>query len=326
MVVALLAAWQLAPVLLLAFVGALGAIFVHALSDPVAARLHLPRGLAAGLTILVLLVLAIVGGWFLGGRLGDELQQLGDTLPRVVHNLQQTVALPQPLDALWQQGLGQLQASATALIQRTAEAALGFGAAILFIAFFAIYTAINPGPYRRGLLWLLPPAWRAEAEIVLHDIVHGLRYWMLGQLVSMASVSVLIWIGLALLGIPQALGLALIAGAFELVPVLGPWLSAVPGVLIGLNAGTAAAVHVALMYLVVQQLESNVIVPLAERWAIRLPAGLVLFAIAAGGVLFGLLGVLLATPLTLVVVILVQDLWMQPHEGDNESTTGPGPI
>ncbi len=109
------------------------------------------------------------------------------------------------------------------------------------------------------------------------------------------------------------------------MPVIGPIVAAIPGVLVAFTATPQTAAYAAGVYLVVQQIEGNVILPLAERWAVALPAAVGLFAIAAFGSLFGFLGVLFAGPLAVVVMRLVNHLYVRegleggPHREAGES-------
>ncbi len=134
--------------------------------------------------------------------------------------------------------------------------------------------------------------------------------WTLGQFISMAAVGVLTSVSLWLLDVPLAPLLGLISGLLEFVPVLGPWLAAVPAGLVALSVSPMTALWALLAYASVQQLESWVLTPLAERYAVALPSAVSLFAIAAFGWLFGLAGVLFATPLALVLTVGIRMLYV----------------
>jgi predicted PurR-regulated permease PerM len=124
----------------------------------------------------------------------------------------------------------------------------------------------------------------------------------------MLTIGVASAIGLALLGVPLALALGLIAGLLEFVPFFGPIASGTVAVLVAFAQGPTQALYVALLFLVLQQVEGNVLVPLVQRWAVDLPPVLSLASVMVFGTLFGPLGVVLGTPLAVVMMVLVQRL------------------
>jgi predicted PurR-regulated permease PerM len=128
----------------------------------------------------------------------------------------------------------------------------------------------------------------------------------------MATVGIVIGIALELVGVRLALPLGILAALLEFVPVVGPIVSLTIGVLVSLAQGPDIALYAGIVYAVVLFVEGNVIIPLAQKWAVSLPPALGLVAIAVFGVLFGLIGVLFAMPLVVVVVALVQELYVQP--------------
>jgi predicted PurR-regulated permease PerM len=144
----------------------------------------------------------------------------------------------------------------------------------------------------------------------------ALRWWLLGRFASMGIVFVLTWIGLALLGVPLPFLLALIAGLFSFVPTFGPVASAVPAVLVGLSAGLQQALWVALLYLAVQMVESYGITPLIQRRTVRIPPALLVVFQLIMAVLAGVLGVLLATPILVVLMVLVGMLYVEDRLGE----------
>jgi predicted PurR-regulated permease PerM len=194
----------------------------------------------------------------------------------------------------------------------TGAFAEGFGllANLLFILFTALFLAVDPQRYRSSLVQLVPPQGRPRARQVIDQVIDGLKMWLLGRVVSMVLIAIVITIGLHLLGVPLALALGVLTGLFEFIPVVGPLLSAVPAILMGFTVGPMMALYVAVFYLIVQQLEGNVLTPIVQMKTASLPPVLTLTAVVAMGLLFGPLGVLVATPLALVIMILVQELYI----------------
>jgi predicted PurR-regulated permease PerM len=132
--------------------------------------------------------------------------------------------------------------------------------------------------------------------------------WMQGQLITSAAVAVMVYIGLLIIGLPQALLLAVLAGVFDLIPIFGPIIASIPAIFIAfVHGGTSTALIVAAIYLVVQQIESNGIYPLVHNKLIGVPPMISIPAVVIGGELAGFLGVVIAMPIAAVLMELVSD-------------------
>jgi predicted PurR-regulated permease PerM len=127
-------------------------------------------------------------------------------------------------------------------------------------------------------------------------------------------------VGLSLLGMPFALTLAFLAFLLEFIPIVGPFLSSVPGILIAFTQGWTQVVAVTLFYLVVQQLEGNLITPLIQHRIVHLPPALTLISVLIMGTFFGFVGLLVATPLLAVVMVLVKMLYLNDTLGQKVET------
>lgn len=189
------------------------------------------------------------------------------------------------------------------LAPTAARQAMVFGGALLHLAtIFAIallFTTVKEQG-REVLLSIVTPEHRQRTQEVSALIGRRLRRFVIGELISMSIIGVATYIGLVLLGVPYPLLLAFIAFGLELLPVLGPWLSAVPAVALALTESVEMAIAVAIFYLVLQQVESNVIMPLVQRHQTEMPAFLVLSAVLLGGAAMGILGILVALPIAVV--------------------------
>lgn len=133
--------------------------------------------------------------------------------------------------------------------------------------------------------------------------------WMQGQIFLGVLVMVLVYLGLLIIGVPHALLLAVLAGLFELIPLFGPILAAIPAIFVAYGAlGMPTALIVALLYLVIQQFENHIIYPLVVKKVIGMPPIISIMALVIGGQLAGFLGILISVPVAAVVMELLSDL------------------
>jgi len=146
-----------------------------------------------------------------------------------------------------------------------------------------------------------------KAKKILRLIEDRLGVWLRSQVMLSITIGVLIYIGLVILGVEFALPLAIIAGLLEVVPVIGPIISAIPAVLISLTVSPVLALLVAGLYLAVQQIEGHVIVPQVMKRVVGLNPLLVILAISVGGRLLGIGGALLAVPIAVVIQLVLQE-------------------
>lgn len=305
-------AWALADVLMLMFGGVLLATALRALSDPLSVHSPLSSRLALLVVVVALAGLLAAVLWVSGAQIASQLQQLTQVLPGAVESMRRWLDAS-PLGAtvvnLAQRGFEGARGTVSG-IARFASATFGALANVLLILFLGLYLAVEPSLYRRGVLHLVPIAARERTGIALDASGRALKKWLLGQLIAMVSIGVITGIGLWLLGVPLALSLALIAGVTEFIPFIGPILGAIPGVLVAFTVGGAMPLYVIVLYLIIQQVEGNVLMPIVQKWAVALPPALGLLGVVIFGLLFGMLGVLFATPLMVVVMVLVQKLYV----------------
>jgi len=173
----------------------------------------------------------------------------------------------------------------------------------------------------------LPPAWRFDTWVVLRSIERVFGQWVRAQVILGLAVGIFTFIGLLILSTfvdpifgRYAVLLAVIAGILELVPVIGPIISAIPAVLIGATAGIESAVAALILYTLVQQVENNFLVPKIQGDATDLHPAAVIFAIVIGGALAGLLGAILALPITAAMRDVVRYLFRRLSPEDPDAT------
>jgi predicted PurR-regulated permease PerM len=198
-------------------------------------------------------------------------------------------------------------------------AALG---SLLLVTFVAIYVALDPRTYRRGILHLVPHRGRAKAIEVMDATGVTLRRWLVAQLVGMVIIGALTTVALLLLDVRAAVALGIIAGILEFVPYFGPILSAVPAIAMGFLDGPEKALWVALAYLVIQQLEGNVVTPLLMKEGLDLPPALTIIGQAVMALAFGFVGLVIAMPLLGAVMVPIKLLYVQDVVGDEVEMPG----
>jgi predicted PurR-regulated permease PerM len=288
------------------------ATVLRAAAEPIQGMTHLSERWSVVVAVVLLLILFALLSWLFGAQTARQFAELRDRLPEAVSKLQEWLqgsATGRAIVDGVKQALGNGDAAANFGV--AAGAALGGLGNLLLILFAGIYFALDPRLYRNGALRLLPPSRRAQVGSALDDAGISLKKWLVAQLIVMLAVGVLTGTGLALLGVPLALSLGLLIGILEFVPVLGPIVAAVPGVLLAFAKGPETAVYALAIYVAVQQVESNLLTPLIQRWAVELPPVVALLSIVACGLLFGVMGVLFATPMAVVGMVLVRRLYVE---------------
>lgn len=198
----------------------------------------------------------------------------------------------------------------------TITTVFGSVANVVLMLTMAIFFALDGPSYRDGALKLVPIPFRPSARFISDELDVSLGRWMAGQAVDMAAVALMTGLGLWLLGMPLAMVLGLIAGLTNVIPYVGPFLSGTPAVLFALTQGYDMAIYVLLLFVFVQQFEGNVLMPMIQKYASDLPPVLSVMGIVAFGGMFGFAGILLATPLVLVLIVLVKRVYIEGILGD----------
>ncbi len=148
----------------------------------------------------------------------------------------------------------------------------------------------------------------------LKDVESRLGAWVNGQILLMAIVGVAVYFGLTLLHVDFALPLAIIAGVLEIVPMIGPIVSAIPAILVALTISPLLALFVVALYFIVQQVENNILVPLVLKKSVGLSPIITIFALMVGGRLAGIVGAVLAVPIVLVLQVVIRALLFPPSK------------
>lgn len=317
----------LSRVLLVVFAGVLMAVGLGGGADILRRRTFLerPGALTVVITIVVLVPFLFSGiaGPPLTGQINDLLIQLPEAATRFQERLaaqewtRRLLADPNTARDLMPSPK-EVMGGVTSAFSRT----LGVVANVFVILFIGIYGAAAPGAYVSGIAHLTPKRHRERAHEVIDALSHALRWWLVGRLTMMSVVGVLTTVGLWIAGIPTPLALGLLAALLSFVPYVGPILSFIPAVLVALMVSLTKVLYVVIVFGIVQTLESYVITPLVQQRAVSLPPVILITAQIAMGVLAGATGVLLAAPLAIVVIVLLQMLYVEDVLGDSIEILG----
>jgi predicted PurR-regulated permease PerM len=300
------ALWYLAPLLLLIFGAILIAIALRTLARPIAA-LGVPDRASVALVLIAAIALATAFGVLFGAELASQSARI---------NAQFSSGLRQWVDALNLQSFEELLKGfdLPAVIPRFLSWGVTLGQAVLgavLVIVGGIYIALNPSPYRDGLVKLVPEQYRANADATIGDISEALQLWLRGMLAAMILVGTLTAIGLSIAGVPSPIVLGTLSGLANFVPYIGSIAAAVLILTVAAAQDWQTMLWAAAVMFIVQQIESNVITPLVVGGAVHILPATGLFAVVAMAMLFGPLGVLFAFPLTVVTDIAVRRLYVR---------------
>jgi predicted PurR-regulated permease PerM len=326
----LLLAWRLSDVLLLLFGAVILAVALGAVAAPLQHRLHLSQRVAVGVTVTLTFIVVTAGSWLVGDQLVEQANDLRERLPAALDQLgawASNFRIGVALQEVWKGA--NTEDVPWASVANAATSTLGAIGSMGLLLVVGVYLAADPTLYRLGLVRLVPLAYRDRIDGALLASGGALRRWLLGQGVSMLFVGSATAIGLALLGVPLALTVGLIAGVLAFVPFFGPIASGLLAVLLAFTQAPTQALYVLGLCVAIQQVEGNLLMPWVQRWAVELPPVLGITAAVIFGLLFGLPGVILATPLMVVAMVLVQTLYvegmLEAEEGGSAETRRSAP-
>ena len=313
--------WQVvSPILHTLVLFGLAAVLAFALSGPV--DMLTPRvgnRILAIVAVYLLVGVLVVGGIILiAGPFVRQASDLASALPQYANDLQ--ARAPEVQTTLGQYGiqtdLDQLKAQAASAVEQGGTDVLknlvgtlaevgGMILDIVLALVISLYLLVDGPRFGERSLAIIPPQHRAKALFLQDNVSRVLGGYLRGQLTLALIIGLLAGVGTALLGLPYAVVLGVLAGLFELVPMFGPILSVIPAVLVALFMPFPTVVWVLLFFLAIQQLENNVLAPRISGHAVGLhPLG-AMFALLAGFQLAGLLGGLFAVPLAGVLWVLL---------------------
>jgi predicted PurR-regulated permease PerM len=318
-VVASLLVWKLAGALLLLFSAILLAAALSAIADGLRKLAPIPTRVAV--LLAALLMIGVLGGVLalFGWRILVQYEEILGKARESLRALMTYTRAQSWGDALLKQANGARISDATDTLAPILGSVVSGAAryltyaAIVFVC--GIFLALNPTRYRDGALLLVPESHSAEASAFLMRSADILKRWLVSRLIVMVALGVLVSIGLTVLRISGAVTLGLTGGLLTFIPFLGALMAAVPAVLVAFTVSPLKALLTGLMFWGAHFIEGTFITPLVQDESVDLPPVLTIFSTLAFTVIFGPSGVLLASPLVLVIITAIQVFYLEGHLG-----------
>jgi predicted PurR-regulated permease PerM len=329
---ALLLAYRfLAAVVAVVLLLATGLLVAVALSAPVEMlyRRRVPRPVSVAVIVVLIAAGLCLGGYLLYPTLASQASQLASSLPDALSQLVERLREVARGLGIRLSGGGDVSPRTLARVgRRLLGGALmlfsglaAFLTGLIVVLFVPLYLTAMPEPVTDWVVRLFPPKSRGTARGVLSEARTRLLGWLGGRLFSVCVVGILSTVALNLIGVPAALFLGVFSGLVAFVPIVGSIAGAVPPLILAFAGDPMDALWVLLAYLAIQQIESNLLTPLVMQKAVSLHPVVVIASVTAASAAFGVLGALLAVPASVVVGLLVEELWFRRLE-DDPSTGG----
>lgn len=290
-------------------------------------RLGLPDGVSVGIAVLSLLAILAALGWMFGDLVAGQFATLAGQIPDAIDATQRQLDV-WGIDYDIRQAARDIGSQLAGLTTRAgyfAASAGGIITNVILVLAGAVFFAADPQTYRDGLLRLVPKRNEEMVRNALEDSGLALALWLQAQILSSLAVFALTYVGLSLLGVPSAAALAIIAGLLDFIPFIGPIIAGIPAVLIAFSVSPMTALWTVGLYLLVQQIQGNILQPLIQKRSVNLAPAVLLFAVVAAGTMFGIVGVILSAPLTVVGYVLVQRLYIEQALGRTPNRPGGRP-
>lgn len=298
-------------VLLMIFAGSLIAIFFHGLADLIERKTSWRRSVSMAVSVVITFV--VIGSMFylMGAKISQQASEMSKEIPELVDTAESKLKESSIGRKILFYVSGNNSQKMMNSFQQIFRTSFGVVGDLYIIFFIGLFFTVNPSMYKDGFVKLMPLAAKPGAVRVLNRISGTLKGWLKGAMLSMLIIAVFTFIGLKMVGMPMALALAVMAGLLNFIPNFGPLIAMVPAVLLGLTIDTHTAFIILLMYVGIQAIESNVVTPMVQNAIIKIPPAMIIISQVLIGTLTGGLGIILATPLLAVVIVIIDELYVK---------------
>ncbi len=290
-------------------------IIMAAALNPVIDRMtsyRIPRGLT--IVLAYFLIMGILGAiiYFIIPPMIFQLKQLATQLPNYYSYFSEFISSISQVGngAVPQESVGNISSFLNNITDNLFSTTKGFISgftALLTIFVLTLYMLLDEEGIKHFFIALLPAKQRNQIVDISHKVGNGLGAWLRGQLLLGLMVGILVYIGLVILQVPYALTLAMLAGVLELIPVIGPIISAIPAILLALSVSPTLALMVTIFYLLVQEVENKLLVPKVMQRSVGLHPVTIIIVLLIGAKLMGITGMLLSVPVTTMIYIILKE-------------------
>lgn len=255
----------------------------------------------------------------------SEINRLATQIPRYTQQAQDLIRdfneatdrmqLPESIQDAINLSLRNLEGRLVNALTRVPEITTNVARAIFNIVLILIltfYLLKDFGLVKQALHAMVPEKKKTRVRKILHEIDNSLGNYVRGQLLICTIIGVSSYLGLLFLGVEFALILGIIAGITNIIPYFGPFIGAVPAVVVALLTSPALAIKVAIVYTIIQQVESHLVAPQILGKSMGLHPLIVIMALIAGGQFFGIMGMIVAVPVVAVLRILIRNMVVPP--------------
>ncbi|GAB2692076.1 AI-2E family transporter [Mucilaginibacter koreensis] len=309
-------------VLLMVLAGTLIATYFHGLGDIIQRHTKTKRSVAmAGSVIITISIIALLV-WFLGTKISAQASTISRDIPALVEKAENQLRSTDIGNKIMDNFSGtDSQKKLYTTAQNFFSTSFGVVGDLYIIIFMGIFFSVSPSLYKDGVIMLIPKKARPDAICILDRITHTLKAWLKGMMLAMLIIATLSCIGLTIIGVPMGLALAVFAGLLNFIPNFGPVIAMAPAVLIALTMSFNTALTVAILYILIQTLESNIITPTIQKRMINIPPAVSLIGQLIMGSVSGALGIILAVPLIAILMIIIDELYVKKQKDDSPIIT-----
>lgn len=300
---------------LLLFAGILFGVMFRAAASWITGKTKIPVKLSLALVIILIFGIIIGGISLLAPTVSEQFNEIRNSLPASLAKLEEQISeFKWGQDAIREARQGLQNIDSQKAISGAAgflSTTLGVITDVLLVLIVAIFFAIQPHLYKRGIVKLFPVNMRPRIDQLIMESYSSLAKWLFGKFLTMVFIGITTGIGLWILGVPMAIGLAVIAFFLDFIPTIGPIAAAIPAILIALLEGPMMALYVAILYFVVQSIESYLLQPLIYKKTVSISPVMTLMSLVFFGLTAGALGIILATPLIAIIKVWVKELYIK---------------